>query len=100
MNATKVFYSKYGGKALVLGRFIPIVRTFAPILAGAINLDFKRFMAYNIIGAVLWITTMATIGFYLGKIKWVQENVGWLVLFMIVVTIIPVVQTWKKERAA
>jgi len=100
LNATKVFYSKYGGKALVLGRFIPIVRTFAPILAGAINLDFKRFMTYNIIGAVLWITTMVTIGFYLGKIKWVQENVGWLVLFMIVVTIIPVVQTWKKERGA
>ena len=98
LEATRAFYDRHGVRALVLGRFLPIIRTFAPILAGAIVLDFKKFMFYNVVGAVAWITSMGLCGYFLGKIKWVEENVGWIVLFLIVVTLIPVIQTWRKER--
>lgn len=98
LEATRSFYERHGVRALVLGRFLPIIRTFAPILAGAIVLDFKKFMAYNIAGATAWITSMALCGFFLGKIKWVEENVEWIVIFLIVITLIPVVQTWRRER--
>jgi membrane-associated protein len=99
LETTRSFYARHGARALILGRFLPIIRTFAPILAGAIMLDFKKFMLYNIIGAAAWITSMGLCGFFLGKIPWVEKNVGWIVLFLIVVTLIPVVQTWRRERA-
>jgi membrane-associated protein len=98
LETTRSFYERHGVRALVLGRFLPIIRTFAPILAGAIVLDFKKFMVYNIVGATAWITSMGLCGFFLGKIKWVEENVGWIVIFLIVITLIPVVQTWRKEK--
>jgi membrane-associated protein len=99
LETTRSFYARHGARALILGRFLPIIRTFAPILAGAIMLDFKKFMLYNIIGATAWISLMGLCGYFLGKIPWVEENVGWIVIFLIVVTLIPVVQTWRKERA-
>ena len=98
LETTRSFYERHGGKALVLGRFLPVIRTFAPILAGAIAVDFRKFMIYNIAGAAAWITSMSLCGFFLGKIKWVEENVGWIVIFLIVITAIPVIRTWQKER--
>jgi membrane-associated protein len=98
LETTRTFYNRHGARALILGRFLPIIRTFAPILAGAIFVDFRKFMAYNLIGATAWITSMSLCGFFLGKIKWVEENVGWIVIFLIVITLIPVVQTWRRER--
>ncbi|MEO5644668.1 MAG: VTT domain-containing protein [Bacteroidia bacterium] len=98
LETTRSFYDRHGARALILGRFLPIIRTFAPILAGAIVLDFKKFLVFNIIGAAAWITSMGLCGYFLGKIKWVEENVGWIVLFLIVVTLIPVIQTWRKEK--
>jgi membrane-associated protein len=98
LETTRAFYTRHGARALILGRFLPIIRTFAPILAGAIVLDFKKFMFYNIIGAIAWITSLGLCGYFLGKIKWVEENVGWIVLFLIVITIIPVIRTWRQER--
>lgn len=98
LETTRSFYERHGGKALVLGRFLPVIRTFAPILAGAIRIDFTKFMLYNIAGATAWITSMGLCGFFLGKIKWVEENVGWIVIFLIFITAIPVIRTWQKER--
>jgi membrane-associated protein len=98
LETTRTFYNRHGARALILGRFLPIIRTFAPILAGAISVDFRKFMGYNLIGATAWITSMSLCGFFLGKIKWVEENVGWIVIFLIVVTLIPVIQTWRKEK--
>jgi len=98
LEVTRSFYERHGGKALVLGRFLPIIRTFAPILAGVIAIDFKRFMLYNVIGAVLWIGSLATCGYLLGDIAWVRENLEWIVIGLIIITLIPVVRTWRKER--
>ncbi|CAN5313093.1 DedA family protein [soil metagenome] len=98
LETTRAFYNRHGAKALILGRFLPVIRTFAPILAGAIAIDFRKFMIYNVIGATTWILVMGLCGYFLGKISWVEENVGWIVIFLIVITLIPVVRTWKNER--
>ena len=98
MEVTRGFYAKNGGKTLIIGRFLPIIRTFAPILAGVINVDFKKFMVYNVIGAFAWIGSLCSIGYFLGTYKWVQENIGSIVIGLIVITTIPVLTTILRER--
>lgn len=96
---TKAFYDKHGGKALVLGRFLPIIRTFAPILAGVIKIDFKIFMMYNVLGAVAWIGSIASIAYFLGKqFPQIENYIGYIVIGLIVITTIPVLLTYLKSR--
>jgi membrane-associated protein len=96
---TKAFYDTHGGKALILGRFLPIIRTFAPILAGVIKIDFKKFMLYNIIGAVAWIGSIASIAYFLGKqFPWIENYIGYIVIGLIVITAIPVLITYLRSR--
>ena len=99
LEMTRAFYERHGGKSLILGRFLPIIRTFAPILAGVIKMDFKKFMGYNVIGALLWIPSLSLLGFFLGEISWVQNNLEWIVIFLVIVTMIPVISTFRKEKA-
>ncbi|MDQ3046069.1 MAG: VTT domain-containing protein [Bacteroidota bacterium] len=99
LDVTRAFYDKNGGKTLIIGRFLPIIRTFAPILAGVLRIDFKIFMIYNVIGAVAWIGILGSVGYYLGSYKWVQENIGYIVIGLIIITLIPVITTfWKKKK--
>lgn len=99
LETTRVYYEKHGGKTLILGRFIPIIRTFAPILAGVIKIDFKKFMLYNVIGAVLWIGGIGSIAFYLGKkFPQVENYLGYIFVGLIVLTAIPVLTTYLKSR--
>lgn len=96
---TKAFYDKHGGKTLVLGRFLPIIRTFAPILAGVIKVDFKIFMIYNILGAIAWIGSIASIAYFLGKqFPQIENYIGYIVIGLIVITAIPVLTTYLKSR--
>jgi membrane-associated protein len=96
---TKAFYDTHGGKALILGRFLPIIRTFAPILAGVIKIDFKKFMFYNIIGAIAWIGSIASIAYFLGKqFPTIENYIGYIVIGLIVITTIPVLMTYLKSR--
>lgn len=97
------FYKKYGGIALVMGRFLPIVRTFAPILAGVVKVDHKIFFLYNIMGAILWPAVVVTSGYYVGSVFPNALNyLNYIVIAFIVVTAIPVynnvrAQTKKKK---
>lgn len=77
------FYEKQGGVAIILARFLPVVRTFAPIVAGIVGMDFKKFIVFNILGAFLWSGSLVTLGFVLGENQWVQKNLE-LVIFLIV----------------
>lgn len=96
---TKAFYDKHGGKTLILGRFLPIIRTFAPILAGVIKIDFKIFMLYNVAGAFAWIGSIASIAYFLGiKFPWIENYIGYIVIGLIVITAIPVVITYLKNK--
>ena len=99
LETTKLFYEKHGGKALILGRFLPIIRTFAPILAGVIKVDFKLFMIYNITGASLWIISLTSISFFLGKeFPQTEKYIGYIVIGLIVITTIPILITYLKNR--
>lgn len=86
----KEFYERKGGGAILLARFVPIVRTFAPIIAGVVRMPYGKFMFYNIMGAILWIGSLCTIGFFIGRNPWVERNLEYIILGMIVVATAPV----------
>ncbi len=86
----KEFYDKKGGTAIVLARFLPIVRTFAPIVAGLVKMNPGRFSIYNITGSFLWAGSIVTAGFLLGENRWVQENLEKIIIGIVVVTTAPV----------
>lgn len=86
----KEFYDKRGGSAIVLARFLPIVRTFAPIVAGIVKMDRKRFALYNIVGSIAWVASMTLAGYFLGENEWVKHNFEKIVIGLILVTTAPV----------
>ena len=99
LNITQDFYNRHGMKAFVLGRFLPIIRTFVPILAGIVNIEFKKFLFYSFIGISIWIISFVMAGHWLGNVF--PDIINYLeviVLGLIVVTAIPVVITWRKNR--
>jgi membrane-associated protein len=99
LQTTKAYYDKYGGRTIILGRFLPIIRTFAPILAGVIKIDFKKFMIYNIVGALAWINSIGLIGYFLGKeFPGIKNYLGYIVIGLIVITTAPVAVTYFKNR--
>ena len=98
VDITRSFYERHGGKSLVLGRFLPIIRTFAPILAGVIKMEVKTFILYSIIGAILWIGSLSVLGYYLGRITWVKENLAWIIIGLVIITSLPIISAYKKER--
>ena len=99
LHAAKNFYDKHGGKAIILGAFLPIIRTFAPIVAGAVELEYKRFVFYNITGAVLWSNIMVLSGYFLGSnIPGITNYLHYIVIFLIVITAIPIVKVVITER--
>lgn len=91
LHQAKEFYDKRGGGAIVLARFLPIVRTFAPIVAGVVNMEYKKFTFYNIIGCVAWVTSMTMLGYLLGENEWVKNNLEKIIIIIIVVTTAPVI---------
>lgn len=99
VNATQAFYERHGGKTLFLGRFLPVIRTFAPILAGVIKIDLKKFILYNITGAFCWIASFCGIGFFLGsRYPGVKDYLGYIVIGLIVITAVPVALTYFREK--
>ncbi|MES2703100.1 MAG: VTT domain-containing protein [Bacteroidota bacterium] len=84
------FYEKKGGMAILLARFLPIVRTFAPIVGGMVDMNYKKFMFFNIVGSFAWVASMTITGFLLGKNVWVQHNLEKIVIIIIVITTGPV----------
>jgi membrane-associated protein len=100
LRRTQAFYDKYGGITIIIGRFIPIIRTFAPFLAGVAGMSYRRFLSYNAIGACLWIGLLVYAGYLFGNIPWVKENLSLIVIAIVVVSLIPAVATFIKERRA
>lgn len=100
LKAAEAYYHKQGAFALIMGRFVPIVRTFAPIIAGVVRLDFKKFALYNICGAFLWITSLTLLGYFLGR-KFEKEINAYLLYIIVgfmVITTIPLLYTFLKKR--
>lgn len=86
----KEFYEKKGGGAIVLARFLPIVRTFAPIVAGIVKMDFRKFFFYNVVGSFAWVVSMMVLGYLLGNNVWVKDNLEKIIIAIILVTTGPV----------
>lgn len=91
LTEAKVFYEKRGAAAIMIARFLPVVRTFAPIVAGMVSMDMKKYTVYNILGAFLWTGSIVTAGYLLGENVWVQENLEKVILGIVVVTTVPVI---------
>jgi len=98
LRRTQAFYDRYGGVTIIIGRFVPIVRTFAPFLAGVAGMPYRRFLSYNIVGGCLWIASLVYAGYLFGNIPWVKENLSLIVVAIVVVSLIPAITTFVKER--
>ena len=98
LRRTQAFYDKYGGVTIIIGRFVPIIRTFAPFLAGVAGMSYRRFLSYNVIGGCLWISSLAYAGYLFGNIPWVKDNLSLIVVAIVVVSLIPAITTFVRER--
>lgn len=100
LKAAEEYYHKQGAFALIMGRFVPIVRTFAPIFAGVVKLDFKRFALYNIAGAIIWIASLTLLGYFLGKRfeKEINDYLLYIIIGFIAVTSIPLLYAFLKKK--
>jgi len=95
---TQAFYDRYGGVTIIIGRFIPIIRTFAPFLAGVAGMPYRRFLSFNIIGGALWIGLLVYAGYVFGNIPWVKSNLSLIVIAIVIVSLMPAVTTFFRER--
>jgi membrane-associated protein len=93
------FYEKHGGKTIILARFIPIVRTFAPVVAGMGRMGYRRFLFFNVFGGALWVVSMTLIGYYLGRIPGVREHIEIVILVVIFLSILPGIIAVARERS-
>jgi len=98
LDRTHAFYERYGGKTIILARFVPIVRTFAPFLAGVGTMSYAQFASYNVIGAILWVTSMTLCGYAFGGFPIVQERFELFVLAIVFISILPaIVEYWRSR---
>jgi len=101
LDRTHAFYERHGGAAIVISRFLPIVRTYVPFVAGLAEMSYGRFTAYNVSGAVLWVASLAYAGYFFGNLPWVRANLTLIILGIIAVSLVPlVVAAWKARGAA
>lgn len=98
IDKTEQFYKKYGGKTIILARFVPIVRTFAPFVAGVGSMNYTKFITYNIIGGVLWVTLFSLLGYFFGNIHIIQQNFHYAVFAIIGLSIIPIVYEYIQNK--
>src|SRR5262249_19085486 len=100
LRRTQAFYDRYGGVTIIIRRFVPIIRTFAPFLAGVAGMTYTRFLSYNVVGAVAWIVSLVYAGYLFGNIPWVKNNLTLIVFLIVVVSLLPAIMTFMKERRA
>ena len=98
VDRTNAFFEKYGAKAIILAHFVPVMRTFVPVAAGIGQMNYRRFLKYNIYGVIGWGTMVTLLGYYLGKIPFVAEHVEYFTIAFILVSTIPIVMEIVKSR--
>ncbi|WP_432721353.1 DedA family protein [Jeongeupia wiesaeckerbachi] len=98
LEKTHAFYERHGGKTIILARFVPIVRTFAPFVAGMAEMTYKRFVLFNIVGAAIWVVSLLYAGYFFGGITFIQKNIGLIAIGIVLVSIIPVVLEVLRQK--
>jgi membrane-associated protein len=101
LDKTHEFYEKHGTKTIIMARFVPIVRTFAPFVAGVAEMKYRRFLSFDILGGALWIGSLTLAGYFLGHFEWIRKNIELVALMIIFVSILPViVEVVKAKRSS
>ena len=98
IDQTEKFFKKHGGKTIILARFVPIVRTFAPFVAGAGQMEYGKFISYNIVGGILWVVIAALAGYFFGNIPFVKENFSLVIFGVVIISILPILFEVIKHR--
>ncbi len=98
LDRTKAFYDKHGGKTIIFARYMPIIRTFAPFVAGAAKMDYSSFLSYNVIGGILWVVLLTCAGYLFGNLPFVEENFTLVILGIIIISILPGVIGWLRGK--
>jgi membrane-associated protein len=96
---THEFYSRHGGKTVTLARFLPIIRTFAPFVAGVGHMHYPRFLGFSVLGSILWVGSLVTLGFFFGNVPFIKQNLTLLVLFIILMSLLPMIIGVIRSRA-
>jgi membrane-associated protein len=97
---TQAFYEQHGGKTLVLSRFLPVFRTFAPFVAGVGGMVYGRFFFYNAMGAIAWIFSLSFAGYWFGNVPWVRVNLSFIIVAIVLISFLPVFVAWVRHRLA
>ena len=100
LEKAHAFYEEHGGKAVIISRFLPLVRTYIPFVAGLGAMEPGRYTAFNVAGGVLWVASLCYAGFFFGNIPWIKGNLTLIIVGIIVVSLVPVVWAWLKSRKA
>lgn len=100
LEKTHEFYERYGGKTIIIGRYVPIVRTFAPFVAGIGAMTYKKFVIYNVLGGVLWVGSLVYAGYFFGNIPVVRDNFGAVVLAIVIISVVPMFIEFLRRRMA
>jgi membrane-associated protein len=100
LEKTHAFYEKHGGKTLVISRFLPLFRTFAPFVAGIGAMSYARFTMFNVIGGLGWVVSLCLAGFWFGNMPWIRQNLSLVIVAIIVISLVPVVVGYVRHRAA
>ncbi|GGE98192.1 DedA family protein [Hymenobacter cavernae] len=98
LEQTQAFYAKHGGKTIIMARFIPIVRTFAPFVAGVGTMKYSYFISYSVLGALLWVISLTLAGFFLGNFPWVQHNFTYVIYGIILFSVLPPLFQYLKQK--
>ena len=98
LTKTQKFYEKYGGKTIIFARFVPIIRTFAPFIAGIGKMKYSKFLSFNILGGILWVALFVFAGFFFGTIPFVEKNLSLVIILIIIISFIPAIFELVKAR--
>jgi len=98
LEKARSFYEKHGGKAIIISRFVPVVRTFAPFVAGIASMNYKQFLTFNLVGGFAWITLFLWAGYFFGNIPFVQDNFHLVIIAIILISLIPIVVEYVKDK--
>jgi membrane-associated protein len=100
LEQTQAFYAKHGGQTIIMARFVPIVRTFAPFVAGVGTMTYKHFASYSIVGAVLWVVSLTLAGYFLGSIPWVKNNFTFVIYGIVLFSVLPPLWQFLRSKLA
>jgi membrane-associated protein len=92
------FFERHGGRAIVLARFVPIVRTFITAIAGVVKMDWRHYAAYSLVGAFAWVTSLTLLGYWLGNVAWVADHIELIAVIIVVLSVVPIGIDWLRGR--